>query len=146
MPATRRQLLAGAATLGAAAYVGRRPSIAPAADSPNLVVVIIDTLRADHAFGDRAHTPNIDSLAARGMRFTRFIPEAMPTVPARNSILSGRRMFPFRGWHDYKGLLAKPGWEPLDDPDASFPFVLARAGWWTGMVTDNPFLGFSSPY
>ena len=41
----------------------------------------------------------------QGLRFTSAFPEAMPTVPARNSILSGRRTFPFRGWHDYPGLL-----------------------------------------
>ena len=33
--------------------------------------------------------------------------------PARNSILSGRRVFPFRGWHDYPGLIQRPGWSPL---------------------------------
>ncbi len=146
MPSTRRQLLATAAALGAAVYLGRQPSKASRGSGPNMLVVIVDTLRADHAFGPRAQTPNIDALAGRGLRFTRFFPEAMPTVPARNSLLSGRRMFPFRNWHDYKGLIAKPGWEPLDELDAAFPIVLGRAGWWTGMVTDNPFLGFSSPY
>lgn len=146
MASTRRQLVAAAAALGAAAYLGKAPSRASHPDGPNLLVVIIDTLRADHAFGARARTPSIDALAARGLSFTRFFPEAMPTVPARNSILSGRRMFPFRDWHDYKGLLAKPGWEPLTDLDTAFPTVLSRAGWWTGMVTDNPFLGFASPY
>ncbi len=138
--------MAGAAALGAAAYLGGRTSRTAPEDAPNLLLVIIDSLRFDHAFGARAETPNIDALAERGMQFTRFFPEAMPTVPARNSILEGRRMFPFRDWHDYKGLIAKPGWEPLPDLDAAFPVVLSRAGWWTGMVTDNPFLGFSSPY
>jgi arylsulfatase A-like enzyme len=146
VPRTRRQLLAAAATLGAAAYVSRQPSKASRADGPNILLVIIDTLRVDHVFGPRARTPNMDALAAQGLRFTRFFPEAMPTVPTRNSILSGRRMFPFWDWHDYKGLIAKPGWEPLDEVDSAFPVVLGRAGWWTAMVTDNPFLGFSSPY
>lgn len=146
MPSTRRQLVGAAAALGAAAYLGRQPSRAAPSGAPNFLVVIIDSLRFDHAFGRLAGTPNIDALAAEGTRFTRFFPEAMPTVPARNSILSGRRVFPFRNWHDYKGLIAKPGWEPLRDLDLAFPTLLARAGWWTGMVTDNPFVGFSSPY
>ena len=83
---------------------------------------------------------------AQGMRFTSAYPEAMPTVPARNSILGGRRTFPFRHWHDYPGLLASPGWAPLRDVDDSLPAVLRSAGYWTAYVTDNPFIGFSRPY
>ena len=82
----------------------------------------------------------------QGLRFTSAFPEAMPTVPARNSILSGHRTFPFRGWHDYPGLLSSPGWAPLRHVDRSLPAVLRRAGWWTAYVTDNPFLGFARPY
>jgi arylsulfatase A-like enzyme len=70
----------------------------------------------------------------------------MPTVPARNSILSGRREFPFRGWHDYRGLMNLPGWFPLRDPEHAWTTALKRAGYWTGYVTDNPFVGFSYPY
>jgi arylsulfatase A-like enzyme len=55
-------------------------------------------------------------------------------------------MFPFRNWHDHDGLLDSPGWSPLTGLDSTLPSVLRRAGWWTGYVTDNPFLGFSSPY
>ena len=54
------------------------------------------------------------------MRFTSVFPEAMPTIPARRSILSGRRQFPFRGWYTCPGLTRPPGWQPLDHPDASF--------------------------
>ena len=90
-----------------------------------------------------ARTPTMDALARQGMRFTNVFPEAMPTIPARNSILSGRRQFPFRGWYDRPGLLQAPGWEPLDHLDASFLSVLRRAGWWTSYVTDNPFLGYA---
>jgi arylsulfatase A-like enzyme len=111
-----------------------------------VLVIVIDTLRTDHAFGDRARTPNIDSLTREGLRFTRAYPSAMPTVPVRNAILSGKRVFPFRGWHDYRGLLDSPGWAPLQDVGTTFTSALHRAGYWTGYVTDNPFLGFSVPY
>src|SRR4029450_2054774 len=86
------------------------------------------------------------SLARQGLRFTNVYPEGMPTVPARNAILSGRRQFPFRGWDDRAGLIEAPGWEPLDHVDASLLSVLRRAGWWTAYVTDNPFLGYAPPY
>jgi len=111
-----------------------------------VVIVIVDTLRADHVYEERAKTPNMDELVRAGLRFTRMYPEAMPTVPARNSILSGRRVFPFRHWHDYPGLIDSPGWSPLGDVRHSLTSALKRAGWWTACVTDNPFLGFSSPY
>jgi arylsulfatase A-like enzyme len=114
--------------------------------SLNVLLVIVDTLRVDHSYGPRARTPNIDALAARGLRFTRAFPEAMPTVPARNSILSGRRMFPSAIGRTTRGCWPKPGWAPLDDVASTFTSVLRQAGWWTGYVTDNPFLGFAGPY
>ena len=76
-------------------------------DGPNVVLVMIDTLRADYvgAYGGRARTPAIDALARDSLRFTRFYPEAMATVPARRSVMTGRRVFPFRNWHVYRGLM-----------------------------------------
>ena len=109
-------------------------------------MIVVDTLRADHVYGDRARTPSMDSLIDAGLSFTRVVPEAMPTVPARNAILSGRRGFPFRGWHDYRGLMNSPGWFPLREPQQAWTSVLRRAGYFTGYVTDNPFLGFSYSY
>ncbi len=142
-PTTRRGFLgAGAAaaiTLGAP---GRRPR----ADRPNVLVLVVDTLRADHVFGDHARTPTMNALMRRGLRFTRFHPEAMPTVPFRNSLLSGRRTWPWRGWHDWPGLLDAPGWQPIEGVRSSLLPALRRAGYWTGYVTDNPFLGFAPPY
>jgi arylsulfatase A-like enzyme len=143
---TRRQFIAGAGAAGAALCLGEGSFSKPRADGPNILLVVIDSLRADHALGPLAHTPTIDALAQGAARFPNAFPEAMPTVPARNSILSGRRMFPFSDWHDSRGLIAKPGWEPPDQPDDLLTTVLWRAGWWTAYVTDNPFLGFSSPY
>lgn len=142
---TRRRFLQAAGTSAAALSVPAPASARPA-DRPNVVVIVVDTLRADHAFGSRAKTPNMDALARDGVRFVRTHPEAMPTVPARSSILTGRRVFPFRGWHDYPGLIARPGWAPLEDVGQTFTSALRRAGYWTGYATDNPFLGFAPPY
>lgn len=143
---TRRQFLVAGAAAGAAAYAGACGASRAPADAPNVLVILIDTLRADHAYGSRARTPNLDTLIAEGLCFTRVFPEAMPTVPARNSILSGRRTFPFRDWHEHPGLIAKPGWEPLVDVQSAFTTLLHDAGWWTAFVTDNPFLGFAGAY
>ena len=110
---TRRRFIQGGAVALAAApcaaFLGGRRR---RHDGPNVVL----TLRADHVFGKRARTPNIDALAREGISFTRCFPEAIPTIPARRSILSGRRTFPFRGWHPYRGLIGEPGWAPLESP------------------------------
>jgi arylsulfatase A-like enzyme len=142
-PTTRRGFLGAGA---AAAFTLGSAGSAAAADRPNVLVLVVDTLRADHVYGDRARTPNMEALMRQGLRFTRFHPEAMPTVPFRNSLLSGRRTWPWRGWHDWPGLLDAPGWEPIESVQASLLPVLRRAGYWTGYVTDNPFLGFAPPY
>ena len=44
----------------------------PTDANQNVLLVTIDTLRADalSAYGGKAQTPNIDRLAARGVRFT----------------------------------------------------------------------------
>jgi arylsulfatase A-like enzyme len=147
MAATRRQFLQAGASAAAAlsldpAAFGQTPA------RPNVLLLVVDTLRADHvsAYGGRAQTPNIDELARQGLRFTRFHPEAMATVPARRSIMTGRRVWPFRGWHQWPDLNDTPGWEPIRDPDTTLTSALRRAGYWTGYVTDNPFIGFASPY
>ncbi|CAN5555376.1 hypothetical protein BH20ACT19_BH20ACT19_07970 [soil metagenome] len=113
---------------------------------PNVIVLMCDALRADHVYGDRASTPNMDALRREGLSFTRTYPEAMPTVPARNSMLSGRRQFPWRGWRDYPGLVDSAGWEPLDSVRDTFTSAFKRAGYWTALVTDNPFLAYAQPY
>jgi len=150
-PTTRRAFIGGSA-LALGALGCRSESEPPRAarrrgdDRPNIVLIVIDTLRTDHAYGDRARTPNIDALARAGLSFTEVHPEAMPTVPARNSILSGRREFPFRNWRAHEGLPEFPGWEPLERVRRSFTSALRRAGYWTGYVTDNPFVAFARPY
>ena len=146
VPVTRRQfVVAGAAAAigGSALSVRDRTR---RAGPPNVLVIMVDTLRTDHCYGDHAHTPNMDALIRRGLSFTRVAPEAMPTVPVRNGFLSGRRGFPFRGWRDVDGLMNSPGWFPLKDIEHTWTSTLRRAGYWTGYVTDNPFLGFSTPY
>jgi arylsulfatase A-like enzyme len=145
--ATRRKFLEAGASMALAAALADTPAWS-AARRPNFLVVVIDTLRADHlgCYGGRALTPAMDELARRGLRFKHCYPEAMATVPARRSILTGRRVWPFRRWHEWPGLLNTPGWAPISDPDETFTSALNRAGYWTAYVTDNPWLGFARHY
>jgi arylsulfatase A-like enzyme len=109
----------------------------------NVVLIVIDTLRPDHlgCYGNEVvRTPNLDALAAESLRFTRVFPEAMPTVPARRSILTGRRVYPFRGWEPWEGLAKRAGWSPIMPGTPTFPSIMRERGWWTAYVSDNPFL------
>ncbi len=137
---------AGATLLGAA---GCANPLRSRSDRTNVVVVIVDTLRADHvgAYGARrVQTPNVDRIVDASLRFTRTYPEAMVTLPARRSIFTGRRIFPFRYFEPYPDLGRSPGWEPINDLAATFPALLRKAGYWTACTTDNPFYGFTETY
>ena len=62
-----------------------------AADKPNVLFIILDTLRADHlgCYGYRiAKTPNIDNLAAQGTRFENVISQVPLTFPSHCSIFT----------------------------------------------------------
>ena len=60
---------------------------APPAAKPNVLLITIDTLRADRV--GRGLTPSIDALAARGVRFTNARATAPLTLPSHTSILTG---------------------------------------------------------
>lgn len=58
----------------------------------NVLLITVDTLRADHlgCYGhERARTPVIDSLAARGARFAQAVAHAPVTLPSHASIMTG---------------------------------------------------------
>src|SRR3954470_20639746 len=63
------------------------------ADRPNVLLVTIDTLRADHVgcYGYKdASTPTIDAVATRGVRFETAVAHAPLTGPSHASILTGQ--------------------------------------------------------
>ncbi len=68
-----------------------------AAESRSVVLVTLDTTRADHlgAWGHPyARTPNLDALARRGLRFVRCDSAAPITLPSHATLLTG--LFPPR--------------------------------------------------
>jgi arylsulfatase A-like enzyme len=152
---TRRDILraggagaAGLTLLGAAACndddaAGQAEAFKRAqapAGAMNVVVVVMDSLRADHVYGPRARTPTFEKFASESLRFSRAFPEGMPTIPARRAIMSGKRTYPFRGWRPYRDLPPQPGWEPVDNDGQMWAEFLRGRGWTTGYVTDNPHL------
>ncbi|MDH5671988.1 MAG: sulfatase-like hydrolase/transferase [Myxococcales bacterium] len=80
-----------AAPGGGRATAGTTGPAAPHA-RPNVVLISIDTCRADHlgCYGfDRPTSPNIDALAAQAVRFERAISTAPTTLPAHASMMTG---------------------------------------------------------
>ena len=62
-------------------------------DRPNILLIITDQQRADH-LGCAGHpvlnTPNIDSIAAKGVRFDRFYVSTPVCMPNRATLMTGR--------------------------------------------------------
>jgi arylsulfatase A-like enzyme/Flp pilus assembly protein TadD len=82
--------LALAAALGLAWLALRRPL--PPAPRLDVLLVTVDTLRADHVgcYGwAGAATPVLDGLAARGVRFATAVAHAPLTAPSHASVLTG---------------------------------------------------------
>ena len=149
---TRRRLLelggGGAASLALLGASGSRAPAQVPARARNVVVIVLDNVRADHigAYGSRrVKTPSIDALAQQSLRFTDYQPEVFPTIPARRSIMTGQRVYPFRGWRPTRGLPREPGWQGISRRTPIFTDVLREAGYRTGYVTDNPHI-LAPPY
>ena len=107
-----RRVAAGAAITAAGILAGAAALSAqtrPAVRTPSLLLVTLDTTRNDYV-GPRAGrpsvTPNIDALAARGMRYTRALTSSPLTLPAHCSLLTGRDPYA-HGVHD-NGTAALP--------------------------------------
>ncbi|MDR3677272.1 MAG: sulfatase-like hydrolase/transferase [Acidobacteriota bacterium] len=86
--------------------VANAPNRLLAAEGPaNVVVITIDTLRADHlgCYGDHSiATPNLDALARGAARFTHAFTPVPITLPAHTALFTGS--FPMAtGVHDFSG-------------------------------------------
>jgi choline-sulfatase len=93
----------------------------------NVLLITIDTLRADHvgSYGyAAAQTPALDRLAARGLRFTNATTVAPLTLPAHSSLMTGT--FPgFHGVRDNGGFY-------LGDDQVTLAKLLRARGYQTG--------------
>ena len=106
----------------------------------NLIFIVVDTVRVDFlgCYGNTVvRTPAIDALARESAVFLDAHAEALPTLPARRSLYTGRRIFPslfytqaddtadaWRGWH---GLYAE---------DVTLSQTLLGAGYTTALISD----------
>jgi arylsulfatase A-like enzyme/Flp pilus assembly protein TadD len=101
----------------------------------NVVIITIDTLRADHlgCYGyKQIRTPNIDALASESARFERAYTPVPVTLPAHTVIFTGT--YPvFSGMHDFSG-------NKLSPKQPTLASVLKRQGYTTGAVIGSAVL------
>ncbi len=98
---------------------------------PNVILVILDSLRRDHvgAYGNSwIHTPTLDAIATESLRFTHAQPEAMPTLPVRRAIYTGMRTWPTSPPHF--------GWSAIPSGQHTLAEILDEQGYNTSLVTD----------
>jgi len=150
LPLLRRAARAAAtlATLVACAACSSRepePPHPPPGPARNLVVICIDTLRADHVgvYGySRETTPFIDSLAGGGTVFANAYAQSNWTVPATASLLTS--LYPAEHGAGIEGEVRLLGDDtPLLQMRQGVETLgtgLSRAGFRTGLFSANPFL------
>jgi arylsulfatase A-like enzyme/Flp pilus assembly protein TadD len=102
---------------------------------PNVLVITIDTLRADHlgCYGYKdAHTPNIDRLAAEAVRFEHAYTPVPITLPSHTVIFTG--MYPTAsGIHDFSA-------NRLGPQSKTMASLLKDKGYATGAVVASAVL------
>ena len=115
----------------------RRPARAPATASsssssssrPDVILVTIDTLRADalgFAGNTRVRTPNLDLLARQGLVFTGAHAHNVMTLPSHANILTG--LYPYEhGVRDNEGFR-------LDPKIPTLATLLAEKGYATAAI------------
>jgi len=100
--------------IAACGWTGGRTFQLESNHDQNVLLVTIDTLRADalSAYGGPAQTPNLDKLAANGARFTFAHAHTVVTLPSHTSILTGQLPYE-HGIRDNSGFRVRPGTQTL---------------------------------
>jgi hypothetical protein len=136
----RAAILAVAAVVGTV-ILGCRTDCTPPAGPvrPNVVLVTVDTLRADHlgCYGNPdVRTPHLDRLAAEGALFERCWAQTHVTLPSHLTILSSLPLAAH-------GVLRNDS--RLPRPVEVLPDVFTRAGYRTAAFVSVSFLGPHGP-
>jgi len=129
---SRRRFVKSVGVAAATALLPLKLQAAPA-QRPNIVLIYADDL----GYGDvgcygatKVETPNIDRLAAQGLRFTNAHANSATCTPSRYAMLTGEYSWRRKGTGIARGdarMIIEPGRTTL-------PLVLQRAGYTTGVV------------
>ena len=96
----------------------------------NVIWIVADTVRMDAVgvYGNKKmHTPALDTLAARSVRFNRHYIASFPTMPARADYMTGRWTMSFMQW------------EPLPESEVTLAELISRGNINTTAIVDTPF-------
>ena len=112
-----------------------------AVDRPNVVVVLVDTLRADSVglyAGGKSITPRLDALGDEGLVFTQAVSQSSWTLESVASLMTGLhpRAHGARGREARSQSLAE--WGVLGDDAVTWAEAAARAGITPFGVSANP--------
>ena len=122
-------------------HAGSRTIVsAPGAKHPNILLLTIDALSAQHMslYGAaRPTTPNLDAFAQHATTFDRAYADGNFTTPGIASILTGTRPWTNRA-------LQLPTWSLDTTRYTSLPAVLRRNGYRLGYVSTNAHAGGSA--
>lgn len=124
--------------LPTAAISGCSRSPQTARTRPNILLVVLDTVRADRlsCYGyDRSTTPAIDSLAGAGVRFERCYSNGSWTLPAHASLFTGMYAAGHRATQETLVLSEKP---------VTLAEIMRGAGYQTFGSSANPVVSVAS--
>jgi arylsulfatase A-like enzyme len=120
-------------------------SVSGAGERPNVVLISIDTLRADHlgSYGSPAGlTPNMDTLAAEGVTFRQTISTSPWTLPAMASVLTALHPRHHRAGH-VTNRRDQLGRSSLPEATWTLAEELRHHGFHTHAIVTNPYLALS---
>ena len=129
--ALRAGLVAFAGLVGSIGPAGAETAGAPGAAAPNVLLISVDTLRADHlgCYGyPRATSPVLDALAERSVRFADVHAPTPWTLPSHAAMLTGRHPLEL-------GILDKAGRIP--DTAATVAELLRARGYQSAAFVDS---------
>lgn len=105
------------------------PTKEPGKNKPNIIFILADDL----GYGDlgcygqgKIKTPNIDTMASEGMRFTDHYSGSAVCAPARCSLMTGK--------HSGHATIRENCQLPLNANDVIIPQLLKKAGYTTGAI------------
>ncbi len=130
---------------GCLAQADKPPAAREVTKKPNILLILVDDMGFSDigCYGSEIPTPNIDSLAANGVRFTQFYNTARCS-PTRASLLTG--LYPHQSGMGYLDSMHKPEWPGyqgrLNEECVTIAEVLKPSGYLTCM-TGKWHLGFN---
>ena len=150
-PTKTMKTLPAAALLGSLLLTACGPSTP---DGPNILLITLDTTRADHlgCYGySRATSPHLDALAEEGVVFDRAYAVSSWTMPTHASLFTAKFPSAHGAHYNPNGALKltqglnNPGFDhyranPIAENEITLATILAQEGYATGGVVAGPWM------